>query len=155
MESQGICSDSGQTICNLLCFVSKYAYPESKFSPIFGASLRSPSYFLLRPTSHCVIILHRMNRFKRWPSRLVSHLALLRLYMNICPKVRGSQGKLALKSQGFLSELIAGNPEFSFFPLAVKACKCLASSGRSRRLKDRGSFTMSQIKINTDLFRNR
>ncbi len=36
-ESQGICSDSAQTLCNFHCSVSKYAYHEKKKFPSFSA----------------------------------------------------------------------------------------------------------------------
>ncbi len=55
-----------------------------------------------------------MNRFK--VALKVCELAcinfkLLHLYMNIYREVGESQGKFSLKSQGFLSDNIAGNPD--------------------------------------------
>ncbi len=102
-ESQGICSDLGQISCHFLCFASIYAYHESNSSQIFLASLRSASYFLLCLSYHCVTSLHGMNRFKvalKACEMACIDLKLLHLYMDICPAVRESQGKFALKSQG-------------------------------------------------------
>ncbi len=98
-ESQGICSDSGQTICNLLCFVSKYAYHESKFSHIFGTSLRSASTFCCLQLHIVSFSLTEWTDLKDGPQGLwVTLHCFVCIWISV--KVRESQGKLALKSQG-------------------------------------------------------